>query len=1262
MKRTFRKAIACLLAVLMIVTAAPLSALARDQVGGQNVGWWGDSNFDATTNSTLYALVNDASGNPIEPEFETIVKEFEFGWADAYEVADTEVEDPEADLLDEMKPTITVTVTNMGNSVAGDFTTETGVTTTTRKYYYGETNKTLASMPATGVGSVLNPAELKQGQRITVTFGIGGIDANYATQLKGIVDTDYLVFGAYSATRKWATYTSGTNATPFVGNFYSYYGDSAAAYGSQICDCTAGQFYTPYASSTATPTSAYTGPEVRTVGEHGMLVCAIEFEVVQDCDLSQVMHLDQDKDNNPAWGCTEIVPYDETAAGGYFTFDTEDSLHTTGLIALNYTAYDAGSGPQPTTQYTVTFEDYAGNEVSSVAYDENTAAADVTVPANTASDAQYTYAWPTVADVTEDVTYRETRTVNEYPITFVNYAGDTVQSTNVAYGSTPTAPANTASDAQYTYAWPTVSAVTGAATYNETRSTNSYTITFVNAAGTTVSTQNLEYGATPVAPANTATDVGQAITTTYSWPAISAVTGDATYTEQSTSVPTQYTVTYTNYAGDVVSTQTLDYGATPVAPANTASDAQYTYAWPTVSDVTGDANYDETRTVNQYTVTWDFADDRQNQTDTYEYGATLVAPQNSSVKVGNVTTTYKWEGVADVTGDVTYTEVVDQQITDAFTVTFKTYDGTEYTQSYAAGTEASVLAADAAAYSTASDAQYTYAWPAFADVTADATYTETRTVNTYTLTFVKAGGAETTQTYAYGTTEADIYPPENTADTQQYTYTWPEIATVTADATYNEVETLKQYTVTFNYYDGTYDQFADVDYGTTINVPANKTETSGYTTTYYKWDPAVGATVTVEDDVVYSEVVDYTETTQFTVTFVNAAGTTVSEAQYDGGTAAADVTVPANTANTKRTTYAWPAVADVTENVTYNEVVTDLGYTVAVTPSTLGSATIDGENVASKNVPLNTNVTLVATPAEGATFVCWQAGGVSVSTNATYTTAVVADVEYTPVFSEAASQFTVVFVDKFGNVVDAQTVDSGADVVVPTAPALSGYTAATDNGWDKTNDEIAALKEAATITAVYTADEVTTYTVTADGATITYKGEATENELSGLPYDAKVTLSADNAAVWKVDGVAVAYGETYTFFVGASVTVTFETAAVVAAPTITGISVSKIGSEGAYQGAFLAAFSLGNNNATFVKAGYIYGKGVDPETTLDDVDGTNVKASYVKATPTQYQLNYGYRAQTGVITAIAFLVYKDATGNHTIYATPQTFDYANMPA
>ena len=66
-----------------------------------------------------------------------------------------------------------------------------------------------------------------------------------------------------------------------------------------------------------------------------------------------------------------------------------------------------------------------------------------------------------------------------------------------------------------------------------------YTITFTNAAGTVVDTQKLAAGATPVAPkANTASTAAESDKngkthshTTYSWPAVSAVTANANYDE-----------------------------------------------------------------------------------------------------------------------------------------------------------------------------------------------------------------------------------------------------------------------------------------------------------------------------------------------------------------------------------------------------------------------------------------------------------------------------------------------------------------------------------------------------------------------------------------------------------------------------------------------------------------------------------------------------------------------------------------------------------
>ena len=1240
MKKTFKKVVACVLAVLMMFTMMPFTALANSG-DGNNIGWWGDNNFNGLTNSNIPFEVQNAG---------VWNNEYELGYAagDAiYPYSD--YQDDGIDIamqdLESVKPVLTVIVSKVDI-----------VSKAAANYYTSTQYPDYAS--ALAAGQVVNPTSLESGQLYAVTFELGGLDAYVSGQVKAFFDAGKVTFGQISKLGKFTATNDNTAAQAVLKWADNFEDGLITTKGYQVAYNSNQTIYVPLFGKQAAPASTYIGEDVRTAGYNGHILATVLFRADDNIDLTQVMHLDVDSENTAAYGCTTFTCYDAEETNGYkhvkFNFDKTNATETAGLLALQY-ANAGGSTPDPTT-YTVNYENYAGTVVST----QTVESADALVaPANTAADAQYSYAWPAVTELTDGMTVKETRTVNQYTVTFTNYAGQVVDTQTLDYGATPVAPANTAADAQYTYAWPTVSAVTGAANYTETRSTNQYTVTFVNAAGDTVSTKAYDYGtaaADVVVPANTETSIGTEWTTTYTWPTVADVTADATYTEVGTPAKTQYTVTFTNYAGQVVDTQTLDYGATPVAPANTASDAQYTYAWPTVAAVTGNADYAETRTVNEYNVTWKFADGRTDQVDTLAYGAAITAPANSSVKVGNVTTTYKWENVAaTVTGDVTYTEVVDQQITDAFTVTFVNYAGeTVSANSYAAGTAGSDVVLPA---NTASDAQYTYAWPTVADVTGDVTYTETRTVNEYTVTFVNAAGVTVSETsYPYGTAAEDVDIAENTADTAQYSYSWPEVQDVTGDAVYNEIQEVRNYTVVFHFADGRDDAIVIEPYGTALTAPENSTIVDGYTTTTYKW---VDVPATVVDDAEFTEVVDQSTTTQFTVTFVNAAGEEVSAVKYNGGTAAADVAVPENTASTKRVTYSWPEVADVTADVTYNEVVTDLGYAVTVNVADGGTVAVDGNAIDATTTvqkALNSTVALVATPDDGYEFVAWQTtGGVTVSDQATYNAPVLADIEYTPVFAETkASEFTVVFVDRFNNVVDTQTVTNGADIVVPAVPNAVGYT---NGAWELDNDAIAALTASTTIKPTYDKDSENTFTVTAAGAKITANGAEYNDVADGIAYDTKVTVSADDAQVWKINGVAVGYGKSYTFFVGANTELTYETAAVVADAAVAGISATPYVTGGRTMVAFLATKTLGEGN-TFVSSGFVYGKGCDAESTLDDVDGATVKAFYTKTNSEQFQLNYGYSSQTGTVLVKAFLAYKDASGeSHVIYAAPQTYTY-----
>jgi hypothetical protein len=335
-------------------------------------------------------------------------------------------------------------------------------------------------------------------------------------------------------------------------------------------------------------------------------------------------------------------------------------------------------------------------------------------------------------------------------------------------------------------------------------------------------------------------------------------------------------------------------------------------------------------------------------------------------------------------------------------------------------------------------------------------------------------------------------------------------------------------------------------------------------------------------------------------------------------------------------------------------------YTVTVDATDLGTTTVndvDATNGTTVKVVKQGAVTLTATPNDNAQFVGWTANGKSlVSTDATYTTTALANITYTPVFSENAETFSVTFVDAYGNVISTQVVTSGADVVVPADPSRAGYTFA---GWSLTAEEIAAIDTATTITASFEKDAAALYTVTATGCTITVGGEDKADVATDVAYDTSVTVQADGATSWKIGDATVAYGESYTFYVGSDVTVVPQyDADVVVAPTVANVSVSATGNTGAIKATFLATRSM--EGFTLVNAGFVYGKGDIANSTLDSVDGSAVKAIYCSTASNQFSLSYGLKAQSGKVSARAFVAYVDGNGDtQVIYAETQVFDYAN---
>lgn len=318
----------------------------------------------------------------------------------------------------------------------------------------------------------------------------------------------------------------------------------------------------------------------------------------------------------------------------------------------------------------------------------------------------------------------------------------------------------------------------------------------------------------------------------------------------------------------------------------------------------------------------------------------------------------------------------------------------------------------------------------------------------------------------------------------------------------------------------------------------------------------------------------------------------------------------------------------------------------------------------------NSTVTLKAMPIEGAVFAGWEIDGKVVSTADTLELTMYKDITVTPIFQEEQkSTITVVFLDMYNNVTASYTNMTAADFqaemakAIPTPAEYPGYTFV---GWSKTDDEIKALDASATITSSYET-RGNSYTVNAQGAKITVNGETKADKFADIAYDTEVTVSADNAKAWAIDGTTVAVGSSYTFYVGSDVTITPVTNAVDDAP-MTAIVSAAPATEGSYRVSFLASSYI-PAGYTVIDRGFVYGKGAtQDELTLAKV-GTTIAATGAKVksisvptnkdTVNDFGLVYGVKNKDAAATAVAYVTVKSMADDSvkTVYSTISEFNY-----
>lgn len=734
MKKTFRKAIAVLLAVLMVAFSVPFSALAAtngvaDMFGStdytvtQNRKWWVDDGVDISLEKLQSTPEYRGYAND-----EVSAGSFDFG-AEIADYANNGLEDHRNDY----KPVVAATVSNLGSKQEAEDAVANGTFDKYNKQYVNQYYGVSAAHTYEAVkeaGNIVNPAHVKAGQRIAITVEIGGFDVIQSGQFKGKFNTEYLQASTPgNVTKVRDNWKINTAAKGAIKNGVAFYGDGMQ-FNSSTYNNEEGIFYGAITGTAATngqqTTSNYIGvgsDGVKPFGKYGLVCYTYAFEVIKDCDLSEVFTFNTDIAG------TEFEPYFRWSIDGtgepscnavnpeLYLVTHDDTKSTFANWALIWTDYAKESTPEAKT-YTITFNDINGKTVDTQTVKEGDTP---TVPStNTAATVNYkndnkhevtTYSWPAVSAATADATYTEVATTAEEKcnITYAETSKHTLVSGTVLTGTCTVCnhvdtqtkddkldgtayyaaldAAKAVDGTKYTAesyakvtaaleanAKATVEAytdqaqVTAAATALEDAVNGLvkvYTITFTNAAGTVVDTQKLAAGATPVAPKTntadtTATPAGskQHSHTTYSWPAVSAVTANANYDEVAKVVTEDCTK-----GKPVVTEPTLDKPGSEVTSCTICGQVLETKVLPQLK------GYDITVAKTAYGTTTLNSEDATN-------GKTTKVPANSTVTLtaqANEGAEFVGWKVANklVSTNETYsfTAVADTEVTPVFTET-----------------------------------------------------------------------------------------------------------------------------------------------------------------------------------------------------------------------------------------------------------------------------------------------------------------------------------------------------------------------------------------------------------------------------------------------------------------------------------------------------------------------------------------------------------------------------------------------------------------
>ena len=414
-----------------------------------------------------------------------------------------------------------------------------------------------------------------------------------------------------------------------------------------------------------------------------------------------------------------------------------------------------------------------------------------------------------------------------------------------------------------------------------------YTITWKNWDGTTLKTQTVNKGVTPSYDGTPTRPSDSNYSYTFNgWsPTVVAATANATYTATYKSTPISsdpyYTITWKNWDGSVLKTDSVKKGTVPnytgTTPTRPDNDT-YTYTFkgwsPSVVAATTNTTYTAqftatTKPTNPtyYTITWKNWDSSVLKTEsvlkgvTPSYSGTPTRPDDS-----NYTYTFKgWSPAvtaasANVTYTAQYTATAKPSNPTYYTITWKNWDNSVLkTESVLKGVTPSYSGTP----TRPDDSNYTYTFkgwsPAVSAANASATYTAQykatpkTTTQKYTITWKNWDGSVlSTQSVEKGAMPSYSGTPTRPADSS-YTYSFtgwsPAITAATANATYTAQykstpkPSTQTYTIIWKNWNGSVLKTQTVNKGTTPSYSGTPTRPadSNYTYTFKGWSPTVTA-------------------------------------------------------------------------------------------------------------------------------------------------------------------------------------------------------------------------------------------------------------------------------------------------------------------------------------------------------------------------------------------------------------------------------------